>query len=69
MVITMKITEIRELTIDELKSEVLTLKKKLFELRIAKANHKLENLAEISGVRHQIAQVKTVIREKELINN
>jgi large subunit ribosomal protein L29 len=69
MVITMKITEIRELTIDELNNEVLNLKKKLFELKIARANHKLENLAEISGVKHQIAQVKTVIREKELINN
>lgn len=65
----MKITQIRELTIDELKNEVLNLKKKLFELNVAKANHKLENLAEISGVKHQIAQVKTVIREKELINN
>lgn len=60
----MKIQEIRELTIDELKNEVLNLKKKLFELNIAKANHKLENLAEIGGIKHQIAQIKTVIREK-----
>ncbi|MDD3419367.1 MAG: 50S ribosomal protein L29 [Candidatus Gastranaerophilales bacterium] len=65
----MKINQIRELTIDELKDEVINLKKKLFELKIAKANHKLENPAEISGVKHQIAQVKTVIREKELTNN
>ncbi len=69
MVRTMKINQIRELTIDELKDEVINLKKKLFELKIAKANHKLENPAEISGVKHQIAQVKTVIREKELTNN
>ncbi|MEI8377102.1 MAG: 50S ribosomal protein L29 [bacterium] len=65
----MKTNQMRELTIDELNTEVLTLKKKLFELKVARANHKLENLAEISGIKHQIAQVKTVIREKELINN
>lgn len=69
MVRTMKINQLRELTIDELKDEVLNLKKKLFELKIAKANQKLENPAEIGGIKHQIAQVKTVIREKELINN
>ena len=65
----MKINQIRELTIDELKEEVINLKKKLFTLKIAKASHKLENPAEISGIKHQIAQVKTVIREKELTNN
>lgn len=69
MVRTMKTNQMRELTIDELNNEVLTLKKKLFELKVARANHKLENLSEISGIKHQIAQVKTVIREKELINN
>jgi large subunit ribosomal protein L29 len=69
MVRTMKINQIRELTMDELKEEVINLKKKLFTLKIAQANHKLENPAEISGIKHQIAQVKTVIREKELTNN
>lgn len=67
MVKTMKIEQIRELTIDELHDEVINLKKKLFELNIAKANHKLESLSEIKDIKHQIAQVKTVIREKELI--
>lgn len=69
MVITMKINEMRELTIDELNDQVINLKKKLFELKMAKASQKLENPAEINGVKHQIAQIKTVLREKELINN
>lgn len=64
----MKINQLRELTIDELKEEIISLKKQLFTLKIAKANQKLENPAEIGGVKHQIAQVKTVIREKELTN-
>lgn len=67
MVITMKINEMRELTINELKDQIISLKKKLFELKMAKAAQKLENPAEISGVKHLIAQVKTVLREKELI--
>ena len=64
----MKITEIKELTLDELKDKLIESKKKLFELKIAKANQKLESLAEFSKLRHQVAQIKTVIREKELAN-
>lgn len=64
----MKITEIKELTIDELKDKLIESKKKLFELKIAKANQKLENLTEFSKLKHQVAQIKTVIREKELSN-
>lgn len=68
MVVMMKITEIKELTLDELKDKLIESKKKLFELKIAKANQKLESLTEFSKLRHQVAQIKTVIREKELSN-
>ena len=64
----MKITEIKELTLDELKDKLIESKKKLFELKIAKANQKLASLTEFSKLRHQVAQIKTVIREKELAN-
>jgi large subunit ribosomal protein L29 len=62
----MKINEIKELTVDELNEKLISLKKNLFDLKIAKANQKLENMTEIPKVKHQIAQIKTVIREKEL---
>lgn len=66
VVIKVKLNEMRERTIDELNEEVISLRKKLLELRINKSLHKLENLSEISGTRNQIAQLKTVIKEKQL---
>ena len=62
----MKLDEMREHTIDELNDEVLSLRKKLFELRMNLSLRKLENTSEISKTRTQIAQCKTVIREKQL---
>ena len=60
----MKINEMRERTIEELNGEVVSLRKKLFELRLAKSMHKLENTSEISKSKNLIAQLKTVITEK-----
>jgi large subunit ribosomal protein L29 len=61
-----KLSEMRERTIDELNDEVIALKKELMELRINKSLHKLENTAKISGAKNQIAQLKTIIRQKQL---
>lgn len=65
----MKVKEMRDLSVKELNEEITNLKKKLFELRMAKALHKLENPMQIPAVKNQIAQIKTVIREKELAKN
>lgn len=62
----MKLSELREQGIQELEAEVVTLRKKLFELRIAKSLHKLEDTSEIGKAKHKIAQIKTVIREKQI---
>lgn len=62
----MKVKEMREHTIEELTEEILALKKRQFELNLSKSMHKLENTAEVSQVRNQIAQLKTIIREKQL---
>jgi len=56
----------REHTIDELNEEVISLRKRLFELRMNLSLRKLENTSEISKTRFQIAQLKTVINEKQL---
>ncbi len=61
----MKLQEIREKTLDELKQAVVDNKKKLMELRMQKTMHKLENTAEIANTKRLIAQIKTVITEKE----
>lgn len=66
MVDNMKLQEMRDLTIEELNDKVISLRKDLFDLRIKKATYKLENTSEISKKRHMIAQVKTVIKQKQV---
>ena len=61
----MKLSEMREKTVDELKQFVIDSKKQLLDNRINKSMHKLENTAEISKTKRLIAQAKTVITEKE----
>lgn len=62
----MKANEIRSLSVDELQSKLVDLKKDLFMLRMQHATNHLDNPVKISAVRRDIARVKTVIREKEL---
>ncbi|RAI15677.1 MAG: 50S ribosomal protein L29 [Candidatus Melainabacteria bacterium] len=64
----MKLQEMREKSIDELKAAIVDYKKQLFDLRLQKATHKLEKTASISTTKRLIAQAKTVIREKEVTN-
>ena len=62
----MKLSEMREKTVEELKQLVVDSKKQLLDARIKKSMHKLENTAEISKTKRLIAQAKTVIKEKEI---
>ncbi len=64
----MKLQEMREKTVDELKAAISEFKKQLFDLRIQKATHKLENTAQISTTKRLIAKAKTVLKEKEVTN-
>lgn len=60
----MKLQEMREKTQEDLKSAIVGLKKQLFDLRLQKATHKLENTALIQNTKRMIAQAKTVLNEK-----
>lgn len=60
----MKVQEMRDQTIEELKETVISLRKDMFGLRIKKATFKLEDTSEIAKKRRMIAQVKTVMKEK-----
>ena len=62
----MKAKEIRELTLSELDAKLLDLKKDLFNLRLQHATNQLDNPIKIADVKHDIARVKTVLREKQL---
>ena len=62
----MKINEVRELSTNELKEKLYSLKEQLFELRRKKAVAALERGEEVIGVRKDIARVNMVLREREL---
>lgn len=62
----MKANEIRQMTDQELSTQLLDLKSELFNLRFQLATGQLDNPMRIKAVRKDIARVKTIIREREL---
>lgn len=63
----MKLQEIKEKSIDELKELILNSKKELLTLRMGHNKLKqLENTASIKNTKKLIARAKTVLRQKEL---
>ena len=62
----MKVTEIRELTVDDLRARVTDLDDRIFRLRIQKSMGQLEAPAKVREVRRDLARIKTILREKEL---
>lgn len=61
----MKATELRNLTIDELKKKEFDLRKELFNLRFQLAKGELQNVRRIRAVRKDIARILTIITEKK----
>jgi large subunit ribosomal protein L29 len=61
----MKIAEVRELTVDDLRTRAKELDDELFRLRIQKSMGQLEAPAKVRGVRRDRARIKTIQREKQ----
>lgn len=61
----MKASEIRELTVEELKQRELDISEELFNLRFQLATSQLENKMRLPQLRKDLARVKTIIREKQ----
>lgn len=59
-----KINELRNLSTDELQTELLSLRKEQFILRMKKANGSLDKTHLITMVRKSVARVKTMLTEK-----
>lgn len=57
----MKAQGLREKSVEELKAELLALKKEQFNLRFQQASGQLENTARQRQVRRDIARIKTVM--------
>ena len=62
----MKVKEIRELTTAEINAKIVSSKEELFNLRFQQATIGLEKPSRIRELRHEVARMKTVLREREL---
>jgi large subunit ribosomal protein L29 len=61
----MKVDELRVLEADELGVRLRTARRELYELRFKHAVGQLENSSQIKKVRHDLARIMTVLRERD----
>ena len=60
----MKAEDVRAKTEDQLKEQLVSLKKEQFNLRFQQATGQLENTARVRQVRRDIARIQTILRQK-----
>ena len=60
-----KINDLRSLTVDELESKLLELKKEQFNLRIQQSTGQLQNTANVRKIRREIAKINTLLTERK----
>ena len=61
-----KAAELRELPDDDLYVRIESAKEELFNLRFQLATGQLDNTARLKELRHDVARLATVLREREL---
>jgi len=64
----MKAADLRTNTVDELKEELIGLRKESFNLRFQAASGQLENTARCRQVSRGIARIKTILGERENVS-
>ncbi len=64
----MKISELRDLSVDELQKKEQDLRKELFNLRFQQATGEIENPMRIRTIRKDISRTLTLITEKSRKN-
>ena len=65
----MKADKVRNLTDEELRQQERDLNDQLFKLKFQLNMGQTESLKKIRGLRRDIARVKTIVRERELVEN
>jgi large subunit ribosomal protein L29 len=60
----MKVEDVRAKSDDELKEQLLDLRKEAFNLRFQTASGQLENTARVRQVRRDIGRIKTILNER-----
>jgi large subunit ribosomal protein L29 len=61
-----KIEEVRELNDQDLSDQIASVKKELFQLRFQKATRQMEKPHQFKHLRHRLAQLMTIERERQL---
>ncbi|HGJ65189.1 TPA: 50S ribosomal protein L29 [bacterium] len=62
----MRKSEMRQLAVDDLRQRVVDSKDELFRLKFQLNSGQLQNYRRIREIKREIAQIKTIIKEKEL---
>ncbi|MBE7526490.1 50S ribosomal protein L29 [Nitrosomonas sp.] len=62
----MKLDDLRQKTISDLKEELVLLRKTQFGLKLQHKTQQLGNVSQIRKIRKNIAQLKTIIGEKKI---
>ena len=62
----MKVKVIRELSTEEINKKLVETKEELFNLRFQQATGTLEKPSRIRDLRHTVARMKTVLKEREI---
>lgn len=61
-----KIEDVRDLSDEELNDRIVATKKELFQLRFQKATRQLEKPHQFKHLRHRLAQLMTLERQRQL---
>jgi len=62
----MRADDIRELSVEEMKTRIVQLEEERFRLNFRSATEPLEDPLRLRGIRKDIARLKTILREREL---
>lgn len=61
----MKVKEIRELSTEEIQVKIKETKEEIFNLRFQQATGSIEKPSRLRELRHTVARMKTVLKERE----
>ena len=62
----LKLSEIRELPVDDIHKQLTETKEELFNLRFQNATGQLDNYKRLGELKRDVARLKTILRELEL---
>lgn len=61
----MKASDLRTKSDDELKQQLIDLKREAFNLRFRRATGELENTGQVRQVRRDVARIKTILTQRQ----